>query len=46
MYLKTVVDDQRGCYIKTEATRVGLEKKSQGAWLQDELSGGKLPVIQ
>jgi hypothetical protein len=41
---------QRGCYIRTMTARVQLEKKmsgreSQEAWRQDELIGGKPPVV-
>jgi hypothetical protein len=42
---------QRGCYIRTITARVQLENKitgreSQGACLQDELIGGKPPVVK
>jgi hypothetical protein len=41
---------QRGCYIKTITSNVQLKKisdrESQGAWCQDELIGGKLPIVK
>jgi hypothetical protein len=41
---------QRGYYIRTISARVHLKKisgrESQGAWRQDELIGGKPPVIK
>jgi hypothetical protein len=42
---------QRGCYMRTMTTSVQLENKmtgrvSQGACCQDELMGGKPPVVK
>jgi hypothetical protein len=42
---------ERGCYIRAITASVQLENKitghdSQGAWRQDELIGGKPPVIK
>jgi hypothetical protein len=40
----------RGCYIRTITSRVQLEKNtgrgSQETWRQDELIGGKPPVVK
>jgi hypothetical protein len=37
---------ERGCYIRTMTARVQLQEKPQGAWCQDELIGGKPPVVK
>jgi hypothetical protein len=45
------VERQRGCYIRTITTSVHLEntitfREAQGTWRQDELIGGKPPVLK
>jgi hypothetical protein len=51
LHMTDLFSRHRGCYIRTITASVQLRKKNtgrgyQGAWRQDELIGGKPPVVK